>query len=94
MLLWRVKLDRFERVVELAGKYKAVLEERLVALRGDSSAIESTMDVFSSICDWIVYQVLKGVDKRGGSIENALSDIGGRMESGAWKKSFECCCGE
>lgn len=47
-----MKLDRFERVVELAGKYKADLEERLVALRGDSSAIESTMDVFSSICDW------------------------------------------
>ena len=45
-------MDRFERVVELAGKYKADLEERLVALRGDSSAIESTMDVFSSICDW------------------------------------------
>lgn len=74
-------------------------QEKEAAHPGKAMALQqgnrhSGVHVHSSINDKIVYQVLKGVDKRGGSIENALSDIGGRMESGAWKKSFECCCGE
>ena len=42
--------------------------------------------------DKLIYQILKGVEKRGGNVENALQDIGGRMESGAWKSTYNCCC--
>ncbi|RQZ33508.1 sugar-binding protein, partial [Burkholderia sp. Bp9090] len=42
--------------------------------------------------DKLIYQVLKGVEKRGGNVENALRDIGQRMESGSWKGTFNCCC--
>jgi hypothetical protein len=49
--------------------------------------------VHSTANDKLIYQVLKGVEKRGGSVENALRDIGQRMENGSWKGSFSCCCG-
>ncbi|MCC4104757.1 RHS repeat-associated core domain-containing protein [Serratia ureilytica] len=40
----------------------------------------------------LIYQVLNGVEKRGGNVENAWKDIGQRMESGSWKATFNCCC--
>jgi RHS repeat-associated protein len=48
--------------------------------------------IHSKANDKLIYQVLKGVEKRGGNLENALEDIGRRMESGAWKTTFSCCC--
>lgn len=48
--------------------------------------------IHSNENDKLIYQVLKGVEKRGGNVENALRDIGGRMESGQWKATYECCC--
>lgn len=48
--------------------------------------------IHSNENDKLIYQVLKGVEKRGGNVENALRDIGARMESGQWKATYECCC--
>ena len=42
--------------------------------------------------DKLIYQVLKGVEKRGGNVENALRNIGRRMENGSWKATHLCCC--
>ncbi|KVW88252.1 RHS repeat-associated core domain-containing protein [Burkholderia cepacia] len=48
--------------------------------------------VHSALNDKLIYQVLKGVEKRGGNVENALKDLGRRLESGSWKATFDCCC--
>lgn len=47
--------------------------------------------IHSDANDKLIYQVLKGVNKRGGNVENALQDIGRRMESGSWKTTFGNC---
>jgi RHS repeat-associated protein len=47
--------------------------------------------IHSDANDKLIYQVLKGVDKRGGNVENALRDIGQRMENGSWKSTFGDC---
>ncbi|WCM96123.1 DUF6531 domain-containing protein [Acidovorax sp. GBBC 1281] len=48
--------------------------------------------VHSDMNDKLIYQILKGVEKRGGDVENALRDIGRRLENGSWKYTFSCCC--
>ncbi|WP_152643461.1 DUF6531 domain-containing protein [Paracidovorax citrulli] len=48
--------------------------------------------VHSDMNDKLIYQILKGVEKRGGNVEEALKDIGRRLESGSWKYTFSCCC--
>ncbi|WP_349305382.1 RHS repeat-associated core domain-containing protein [Delftia sp. PE138] len=48
--------------------------------------------VHSDMNDKLIYQILKGVEKRGGNVEAALEDIGRRLESGSWKATFACCC--
>jgi hypothetical protein len=40
--------------------------------------------VHSKESDKMIYKILKGVEKRGGNVEEALKDIGQRMESGSW----------
>lgn len=47
--------------------------------------------IHSDANDKLIYQVLKGVNKRGGNVENALQDIGRRMENGSWKATFGNC---
>lgn len=42
--------------------------------------------------DKLIYQTLKGVEKRGGNVENALRDIGQRMENGTWQATYQYCC--
>jgi hypothetical protein len=49
--------------------------------------------VHSADNDKLIYKILKGVDARNGRVEDALRDVGGRMESGSWQESFMCCCG-
>ena len=48
--------------------------------------------IHSTNNDKLIYQTLKGVEKRGGNVENALRDIGQRMENGSWKTTYNCCC--
>jgi len=48
--------------------------------------------VHSDMNDKLIYQILKGVEKRGGNVEAALEDIGRRLENGSWKAAFSCCC--
>jgi hypothetical protein len=48
--------------------------------------------VHSTENDKLIYKTLKGVEKRGGNVENALRDIGQRMENGSWKVTHQCCC--
>jgi len=40
--------------------------------------------VHSTASDKMINKILKGVEKRGGSVKNALKDIGGRIENGSW----------
>ncbi|OXI77273.1 type IV secretion protein Rhs [Burkholderia sp. AU31280] len=62
-----------------------------VAARADGT-YHAGAHVHGTDNDKLIYQVLKGVEKRGGNVENALRDIGQRMENGSWKGTFSCCC--
>ena len=48
--------------------------------------------VHSDMNDKLIYQILKGIEKRGGNVQAALEDIGKRLENGSWKATFSCCC--
>ncbi|WP_338767691.1 PAAR-like domain-containing protein [Massilia sp. METH4] len=48
--------------------------------------------VHSDLNDKLIYQILRNARNRGVNVENVLRDIGARMESGEWKRTFDCCC--
>ena len=48
--------------------------------------------IHSDLNDKLLYQILRNAERKGINIENILEDLGGRMESGSWKKTFSCCC--
>jgi RHS repeat-associated protein len=48
--------------------------------------------VHSTMNDKLIYRILRNAEKKGLNVANVLEDIGQRLESGAWKKAFECCC--
>jgi len=48
--------------------------------------------VHSTMNDKMIYRILRNAEKKGLNVAGILEDIGQRLESGAWKKAFECCC--
>jgi RHS repeat-associated protein len=47
--------------------------------------------IHSPTNDKLVYRTLRQAEKKGLNIEEALEDIGRKMESGSWKKGYKGC---
>lgn len=44
--------------------------------------------------DKLIYKILRAAERKGANISRVLSGITGKMESGAWKKTFKACGGK